>query len=235
MARRDLTPYLLAGLGGVVAFAFTQRKTIMIFGRKAIDAAHAGIFQMQLPSYARSYAPIILRVSRDEGVDPFLIFALGDRESGWGTQLDAAGKGDNGHGHGIMQVDDRSFAQWIASNNWRDPYTNVKKGVQILKGKLVFFMGRSKVAGYTDGRLVSIDKSALRLGVPPGKYPDPRPLTGSSLWTAAIAAYNTGEANVLMNLAAKKPAEFTTWGGDYASDVTRRASAVAAKYDSATV
>jgi hypothetical protein len=231
---RRINPLLVGGLGVAVA-AFWQRKTIMLFGSKVVDAAHESIFASQLPSYARPYAPIILRVSREEGVDPFLIYGLGDRESRWGTALDADGRGDNGHGHGIMQIDDRSFGPWLAANNWRDPYTNVKQGARILRAKLAFFTGRSKVQGYTDGTYVTIDKSAPRLGVTPGKYPDPRPLSGSALWEAGIAAYNTGEGNVIMNLAAGKPAELGTTGGNYVTNVIARANAVAKKYDAATV
>lgn len=236
MPRRDLTPYLLLGLGGAIALAFTQRKTIMLYGRKVVDAAHDAIFAAQLPSYARPYAPIILRVSREESVDPFLIFGLGDRESGWGRYLDANGLGDNERGHGLLQIDIGSFASWLRTHDWRDPYTNVKKGVQILKGKLAFFQGRSSVKDLTDGSTVVIgSKSAERLKVSPGAYRDPRPLTGTALWEAAIAAYNTGEGNVLKNLAVGRPAQFTTAGGDYVTDVSRRASNVATQYDRATV
>lgn len=230
-------PIFLVGLGGAVALAlYTGRKSIMLFGRKAVDAASEGIFTLQLPPHARPYAPIILRVSREEGVDPFLIFAIGDRESGWGTKLDADGKGDNGRGHGIMQIDIGSFASWLATHNWRDPYTNVKKGAQILKTKMAFFTGRSPVTGLTDGTTVVLSAaSAATRGVPPGNYPDPRPLSSGRLWEAAIAAYNTGEGNVLKSLAAGKSPQITTAGGDYLTDVAARATNIANKFDSNVV
>lgn len=207
----------------------------MLFGSKVIDSAHESIFRWTLPSYAQPYADVILRVSREKGLDPFLIFALGDRESGWGRYLNADGTGDSGHGHGLMQIDDGSFAEWLATHDWRDPYTNVSKGASILQAAIGFFQGRAAVKGYTDGTRVQIDKSAARLKVAPGYYPDPRPLSGDALWRAAIAAYNTGSANVLMNLATNHPAEFTTTGGDYTSDVVARANAVAKKYDASSV
>lgn len=241
MSRRSLLPYLVLGLGGAVAFAFTQRKTIMLYGSKAVDAAYDAIWTALLPSYAQPYAPIILRVSREEGVDPNLIFGLGDRETLWGTsryldQPGPAGRGDGGHGHGLMQIDDRSWAPWLASNDWTDPYTNVKKGVRILKGKKAFFEGRSSVANLTDGSTVVIGSaSASRLKVAPGTYKDPRPLMNSALWSAAIAAYNTGEGNVLRALAVGKSPEYTTAGGDYLTDVSARAAGVATQFDRATV
>lgn len=243
MPRRDLTIPLLGGLGIAVLVAFTQRRTIMLYGSKAIDAAHEAIWTAQLPSYARPYAPIMLRVAREEGVDPNLIFALGDRETLWGTSkfLDKPGpegRGDGGHGYGLMQIDDRdaSNTAFIASGAWRNPYSNVSFGVKKLKRKMAFFTGRSKVNGLTDGTTVTIGStSASRLGVAPGTYRDPRPLSGSALWEAAIASYNTGEGNVLKNLAAGKPAQVTTAGGDYVTDVNRRASNVATQYDRAVV
>jgi hypothetical protein len=241
VARRSLTPYLLLGLGGAIALAYTQRKTIMIYGRKAIDQAYEAIWIQMLPSYAQGYGPIILRVSREESIDPNLIYGLGDRETQWGTSryLDVkgpGGRGDGGHGYGLMQIDDRSWGAWLAANDWRDPYTNVKKGARILKGKLAFFAGKSTVSGLTDGSRVYLgDASARARRVSPGNYPDPRPLSGAKLWEAAIAAYNTGEGNVLRSIAVGKSPEFTTAGGDYLTDVSKRASTIAAAYDRATV
>lgn len=234
--RRDLTVPLLFGLGGAVALALTQRKTIMIYGAKALDAGKEVAFATAIGSRRRSaaqYAPIILRVARETNLDPFLIFALGDRESQWGDALTPkgpGGTGDFGHGRGLMQIDDRSNAAWLAANDWRDPYKNVRRGAEILLGKMRFFTGKSIVKGYTDGMFVSIDKSAEKLGVAPGKYRDPRPLSGTRLIEASIAAYNTGEANVLMAIAAGLPAETTTAHGDYLTDVWRRMTSAVARF-----
>lgn len=223
-------PWWLVGAGALIAIAASQKDTIMLFGQRIVDAAHETIFKALLPDYADAYGDVMLRVAREQSTDPFLVFALGDRESRWGDALDENLKGDSGHGHGLMQIDDRSWGLWLASHLWTDPYTNVTKGVLILKGKLSFFTGRSVVLGYTDGTTVTIDKSAAKLGVSPGKYPDPRPLSGDALWKAAIAAYNTGEGNVLMAIAAGKSPDTTTAGGDYSGDVLSRANDLAAQY-----
>lgn len=239
MARRDLLPWLLAGLGGAIILAVSQRKTIMLYGQKAVDAAHSELFGLQLPSYARGYAGIIVQVANAEGVDASLIFALGDRESNWGSLLSPrgpSGTGDYGHGRGLLQIDDRDpeNAAILASGAWMDPLSNVRYGVQLLKKKLAFFQLTVPVPGLTDGVTVTLDTSqAARRSVSAGDYPDPRPLGDTALWQAAIAAYNTGVENVLMNLVAGKAAEFTTTGGNYVADVSTRAAGVASKYDSA--
>jgi hypothetical protein len=241
--RLNVNPWLLVALGGAGLFAFTQRKTIMLFGGQVVTAGREALFEAALPAYAKPYAPVILRVAREDGIDPFLIYALGDRETRWGTStaLDTpgpGGRGDSGHGHGLMQIDDRSHAPWIATSAWWDPYTNVKKGSAVLKGKLSFLAGRSTVRGLTDGRTVTVSATqASRRGVAAGSYPDPRPLVAPLLYEAAIAAYNTGEGNVLISVAAGKPPDVTTAGssrsggrGDYSADVARRAYELASAF-----
>ncbi len=227
------SPLLWAALAGVGILAFTQRKTIMIYGQKALEAAMREYFILSLDSSAQDYGDVILRVAREQNVDPFLIVAIGERESGWGTMLSPrgpAGKGDAGHGHGIMQIDDRSWGSWLASNPWWDPYTNVTKGVQIFKGNLSFFSGQGSVPGLASGGRVTLGQTAAaRRGVPAGAYPDPRPLAGDPLVRAALAAYNTGPGNALASIAAGKDPDLTTSGslrslgaGDYSTDVVRR-------------
>jgi soluble lytic murein transglycosylase-like protein len=217
---------LLAILGGTAAvLAFTKRESIMLYGARALEVGKEYAFSKAISNQAAPYSAIILQVARETGVDPFLIYALGQRESRWGSALTPfgpSGTGDGGHGRGIMQIDDRSWGTWIASNNWRDPYTNVRKGAEILNGMIRFFSGKDAVAGYTDGVKVYVDESAPRFGVDPGTYPDPRPLVGDRLVEAAIASYNTGPGNVLMALAVGADIDTTTAGSDYSADVWSR-------------
>ncbi len=237
MPRKSKVPLLLGGLGVALVLLYTQRKTVMLYGEKALQAGKEFIFYASLPDYAQPYGDIMLQVAREESFDPFLLFALGDRESRWGELLSPrgpAGTGDAGHGHGLMQIDDRSFASWLAANDWTDPLTNVRKGVQIWKQKMAFFQTDVPVAGLTDGVTVTIGtKSASKRNISPGQYPDPRPLQGDPLIAAATAAYNTGEGNVLMNLAAGLSPDATTTGGDYAGDVAGRAAVASENYDRA--
>jgi hypothetical protein len=60
----------------------------------ALDAQQQTLFKAALPAHARPYGDIILSVAAQEGVDPFAVFALGDRESLWGTS--SAYKQDTG-------------------------------------------------------------------------------------------------------------------------------------------
>jgi hypothetical protein len=225
---------LLAAAGGGLALIFWKRNEIVTYGGKAIDAANEWLFRQVLPAPASSYADVILRVAREEGLDPFLLYAIGARESGWGIYLtppNPSGKGDGGRGHGIMQIDSGSFGPWLASNPWWDPYVNVKKGAQVWKAKRDFLAGQSQVRGLTTPGYVHLGATAAsRRGVAPGAYRDPRPLSGDALIRAATAAYNTGEGNVLASVAVGLPPDATTTGRDYAADVTSRWALVADRF-----
>src|SRR5438128_377241 len=75
-----------------------------------------------VPARLARYAREIGAASLLTGVDPLLIAAVLDRETLGGTapQLDRsgpAGRGDNGHGHGLMQIDDRSHASFLAATS----------------------------------------------------------------------------------------------------------------------
>jgi hypothetical protein len=65
------------------------------------------------------------------------ILGIGSRESAWGTSrlLDIAGpggRGDHGHGHGLMQIDDRWHATYIETGAWSDAASNIAYGVSVL-------------------------------------------------------------------------------------------------------
>lgn len=246
MAKRaGAETWMWVALGGAVVayFAFLKKEAIVSFGTSVFEAGNELYFRYAISDQAADYADLILQVAKETGVDPFILAALGDRESRWGDALSPkgpSGTGDVGHGRGLLQIDDRSFGPdergvgsgngWLGSHDWRDPYTNVRKGADILKGKLAFFQGNGSVKGITDGTNVSITKSASRFGVAQGYYPDPRPLSGDTLTAAGLAAYNTGEGNVLMALACGKSPDTTTANGNYSGDVLAKASAAAATF-----
>lgn len=226
--------------GGIAVggLAFIGRRSIVNLFGKVVDAGKELAFKASLPSRARPYSDLILRVSREEGLDPYLIFAVGDRESLWGDALKPkgpAGTGDwtprtwgkspmppdgLGWGRGLMQLD----YTYLPPGEWRDPLTNIRMGAKRLKEGISYFSQDKR------GKTVTLSATAAeRRGIAPGAYLDPRPLAGKDLWEAAIAAYNTGVLNVLYNIIAGKPAQFTTTGGDYVSDVENRGSGAAAK------
>src|SRR5215210_2612007 len=43
--------------------------------------------------------------------------------------------GDGGHGYGLMQIDDRSYPDFIRSGDWKDPRKNIFKGAEVLDEK----------------------------------------------------------------------------------------------------
>ena len=57
---------------------------------------------------AEKYQAMAKKLGAKHNIPPALILGLMSRESGFGTLLDASGRGDHGHGFGILQVDDRS-------------------------------------------------------------------------------------------------------------------------------
>lgn len=227
-----------SGGAALLGLLFAGRKQLHYAIGVLMDSAQQQVFKAVIPTVARPYADVILQVASEQNVSPFLIVQLGYRETLWGTssaldQPGPSGRGDGGHGHGLMQIDDRSYPSWLATYDWTDPYTNVSKGVEILRGKLAFFATRGVVPGLTDGTLVTLGpKSATRRGVPPGTYRDPRPLFGDALIQAAVAAYNTGEGNVLESLAAGLPADATTAKGNYGADVLARMASLVSAFNS---
>lgn len=83
---------------------------------------------------ARRYASEIGHVCAEFNLVPNLIVGFGSRESRWGDALSPrgpAGKGDHGHGRGLLQIDDR-FHEFARTGRWADPYSNIHYGVGVL-------------------------------------------------------------------------------------------------------
>lgn len=84
-----------------------------------------------------------------------LLMAIASRETNIRNIL-----GDSGHGHGIMQIDDRSFPAFTSSGRWRVPRLNILMGGEVLSGKRRFLssrgvtgetLTRASVAAYNGG------------------------------------------------------------------------------------
>lgn len=87
---------------------------------------------------AQAYWPIVQLVAADVGMPAVTLMAVMWRETLFGTAkaLDKpgpAGRGDGGHGRGLMQIDDRWHKQWLATHDWTDPEQNIRKGAEILR------------------------------------------------------------------------------------------------------
>lgn len=79
----------------------------------------------------------IKAVAEQVGQPAELLLGIASRETGflWSRNPDGAIRGDGGHGHGLMQIDDRHFPQFCHSPDWHDIEKNVTKGVEILQEK----------------------------------------------------------------------------------------------------
>jgi LysM repeat protein len=105
---------------------------------------------------------------KEWGFPPALLAAIALRESACGLDLDENGLGDNGHGHGIMQIDDRSFGGLFDAGYpyfWTDPMWIIAAAAAILDAKWQY-----------------LQKHTL--------------LEDRELTWAAVAAYNCGEGKV---------------------------------------
>lgn len=95
-----------------------------------------------------------------------LLLAIASRETNVRNIL-----GDGGHGHGIMQIDDRSFPNFTSSDRWKIPRLNILKGAEVLDLKRRFLsrrgvtgtlLARASVAAYNGGE--ARVKRAIDLG-----------------------------------------------------------------------
>jgi len=127
---------------------------------------------------------------------------LRETRGGESTLLDVqgpAGKGDSGHGHGLMQIDDRSFPEFCHSEDWWDPLLNIEFGARVLAGKRK-----------------TLVKMCVRASIV---------LTPDELERAAIAAYNCGEGNVFKTIVRKENVDLHSAHGDYSKSVLEYAEA----------
>jgi hypothetical protein len=136
-------------------------------------------------------APIAGMPEEDFGL---LVMATIDRETGGKNIL-----GDGGHGHGLMQLDDRFNAAFLAAHqNGLDPASNIMEG----------------------SRQLACHIAAMRKVVPTlGPVPE------DLILLAACASYNAGEgreARLLRDTADAPQIDAPTTGHDYGQDVLRR-------------
>jgi len=82
---------------------------------------------------AEKYKADAVKLGEKHHVPPALILGLMSRESDFGTALDRNGRGDHGHGYGILQVDDRTI-----KNPAGGPYSyeHLDQAMGIFDGKL---------------------------------------------------------------------------------------------------
>jgi soluble lytic murein transglycosylase-like protein len=141
-------------LGGWLAAGAGLLGLGLAFGTRP-GAGSAGLVRA-LPKHAKQYAGAIERAATAHGLEPLLLAAVLEQESDFGeglTPKGPGGKGDKGHGHGVGQIDDRSWGAWLATHAWWDFETNATKSAEILAAGLRTFNGnfRAGVSAYNAG------------------------------------------------------------------------------------
>jgi hypothetical protein len=165
--------------------------------------------QRILDHIRRQYATILRLAARMHGHRTEVLAGIMARETQGGlspllSEPGPWGKGDRDktghwHGHGLMQIDDRSFPEFCASPTWGDPRTNIDMAARVLASKRRYISGR----------------------------PYGRQLTPPELERAAIAAYNAGEGRVMTCVTSAQDVDTYTAHGNYSREVLRLAEAYA--------
>lgn len=123
------------------------------------------------PKNARPYASIIANAAlmtwpADPRAFAWLMIGVGERETNWRNV-----RGSDGHGCGLMQIDDRAWRKWCATHNAFDPKQNIPMGAYVLATALKRFPGnlRAGVAAYNCGS-GNVVKGLLRVPPDPDFY-----------------------------------------------------------------
>jgi hypothetical protein len=142
---------------------------------------------------------IIIKQASAHGHDPAIVAAIISRETSamdrWCLPPPKGILGDNGFGHGPMQIDKRSFPEWCAL--WAKGTLTLEDGIK--KGCEVLWQKQAAIK-----RLIPDLRDALAL-------------------RAAIAAYNCGEGNVRKAVRNQRDLDAYTTGKNYSLDVLARA------------
>ena len=165
-----------------------------------LTAAQAEAFKRSLPSVGQQYASLMVRAGKQEGVSPFVVAGIMANESGFGTVCKMpACQGYDRHGWGLMQVDDRSHAPFIAKTvngrpAYEDPWSVIEYGTDLFRKYRVFLKSR---------------------------FPK---LSELELLRATTSAYTAGNGAVARALAKGRSPDSVTTGRNYAKKVLASAT-----------
>ena len=156
-------------------------------------------------SVQRGWIAFFANAAIECGFDISVLLGIASRESNIQQIV-----GDGGHGHGIMQIDDRFYSDFISSGQWKQPQSNIEKGATILEATL-------KTISASQGKTLTITISGRKVNFV-GK-----PLSQQELLQTAIAAYNAGGRAYYYVSLVENP-DVPTTGGNYSKDVLDRAA-----------
>src|SRR5712664_3611682 len=194
-------------------------------GAPMADSAH---LKSILPSRLAQWADSFMAAGLVYGVSPTLLAAICDRESRGGEALlphGPTGTGDNGHGRGLMQLDDRTHQRFLDAAFfdgvplWRSPAFNILYGCWLLRHYYNLSVGRWAVAiaAYNAGLTRALRATPGDLRATPG---DPRATPGDLRATPGDLRATPGDPTSLV-----QRLDALTTGGDYVSDVLKRQAA----------
>lgn len=236
-------PYFLLGAGAVLTGIIFHWRSIRRSPPPIVEAqppkpggvslwatdfnqAQADAFQKALPEMGQKYAPIFVQAGREVGVSPIILAALMERETGYGKGCKLPEcRGYSGRDFGLMQINKDAHPDFFTKTvggvpAYQVPVESVRYGARVLKDLMGYF-SRQGQGTYTVGA-----KKAALLATTPGKKPDKRPLEGSDLFWAAIAAYNAGQGNVMQAFVSDRSFDAVTTKGDYGRNVLDRADRI---------
>jgi hypothetical protein len=196
-----------------------------------LSASEAQAFKAALPALGQQYAELFVAAGKRHSLSPFVLAAVCERETGYGSPGACRGQGAACVGspraanpdYGLMQINRTNLAAYGIAKTWADPRANIEAGAAILRWTIGYF-------AQAGGKSVDVSaRNAVKLVTTPGSKPDPRPFTDPRelLWYGA-AGYNAGPGNVIQALASGKDPDAVTTGNDYGRDVLKRAERLVA-------
>ena len=142
--------------------------------------------------------------------DPELLISIGYRETNLNPKyLKVAG--DNGHGYGLMQIDIRSYPQWVNAGNWKDAKACIDKGAEVLASKRDAI---TEASGKTGIKIKDHAENTYTF--------DGKPISGLDLLRVTVAAYNCGMW-AYYHYSKGHDVDRGTTGQDYSKDVLKKA------------
>jgi hypothetical protein len=199
----DGSPGCILGMTHGLHLEKPQPKPAATVSSDPIQAAFDRSEQLGWTTYFRAAA-------KANKFEPELLMAIGYRESNLNPKYLKV-PGDNGHGYGLMQVDNRAFPQWVNSGAWKTAESCVDKGAEVLADK------RSEIQDSV-GKTVTVKSQAGTSYEFEGKQ-----IAGADLLRVAVAAYNCGMW-AYYHFSKGHDVDQGTTGQNYSKDVLAKAA-----------
>lgn len=156
------------------------------------------------------WIPYFRDAARANNFTPELLMAIGYRETALNPKyLTVAG--DNGHGYGLMQIDNRSFSDWVNSGEWKKAESCIHKGAEVLDSK------RSDIKAGV-GKKLTVKTLAGESYEFEGKA-----IGDADLLRVTVAAYNCG-LWAYYHFSKGHDVDRGTTGQDYSKDVLKKSN-----------